>query len=59
MKKRVYLLIMLLITFWSCYEQNFDEAVNPVTTSGFETNKIRSGSGNPGGKRLYGIAACC
>lgn len=42
MKKRVYLLIMLLITFWSCYEQNFDEAVNPVTTSGFEI-KQKSG----------------
>lgn len=33
---------MLLITFWSCYEQNFDEAVNPVTTSGFEI-KQKSG----------------
>lgn len=35
MKKRVYLLIVLLVTFWNCNEQNFEESVNLTLSSGF------------------------
>lgn len=30
---------MLLILFCSCYKQNFEEVVNPVTTSDFEVKQ--------------------